>query len=221
MKKEYWLERWEREDTGFHQDEINPYLREYWHELHLAKNSEVFVPMSGKSRDMLWLRDQGSSVLGVELSAHAAEAFFLESGQTPQHTPGEPFDRSEANGITILCGDFFNVTKDDLRNVSGVYDRGSLIALPPEMRRRYANHLMNCLPQGTQILLLTFDYPQDEMEGPPFAVSQDEVEALYHEHAKISLLARVDVLVKNPRFQQRGLTRLHESVFLLKTQHLS
>jgi thiopurine S-methyltransferase len=221
MKKEYWLERWEREDTAFHQDEVNPYLRGYWHELHLAKNSEVFVPLCGKSRDMLWLRDQGSSVLGVELSAQAAEAFFLETGQAPQHSPGERFDRWEANGITILCGDFFNLTKDDLRNVSGVYDRGSLIALPPEMRRRYANHLMNCLPQGTQILLLTFDYPQPEMAGPPFAVSQDEVEALYHEHAKISLLERVDVLAKNPRFQQRGLTRLHESVFLLKTQHLS
>jgi thiopurine S-methyltransferase len=221
MKKEYWLERWEREDTAFHQDEINPYLREYWHELHLAKNSEVFVPLCGKSRDMLWLRDQGSSVLGVELSAQAVEAFFLETGQTPQHSSGERFDRWEANGITILCGDFFNVTKDDLRNASAVYDRGSLVALPPEMRRRYADHLMNCLPQGTQILLLTFDYPQQEMEGPPFAVSQDEVEALYHEHAKISLLARVDVLAKNPRFQQRGLTRLHESVFLLKTQHPS
>ena len=76
MKKEYWLDRWKREDIGFHQNIINPYLREHWQKLHLAQNSEVFVPLCGKSRDMLWLHEQGHKVLGVELSHLAAQAFF-------------------------------------------------------------------------------------------------------------------------------------------------
>ena len=215
MKKDFWLERWEREEIGFHQNEINPYLRKYWHELHAAHGSEVFVPMCGKSRDMLCLLGQGHSVLGVELSAIAVQAFFKENGYTPHHVTGEKFDRYEAGGIRILCGDFFDLGKNDLAKVGAVYDRASLVALPPEMRERYVRHLLGILPPATQIMLITFDYPQPEMSGPPFAVSAGEVESLYRGHAEIRLLAQMDALAQNPHFQQRGLSRLQENIFLL------
>ena len=215
MKKDFWLERWEREEIGFHQDEFNPYLHQYWQDLHLAHGSQVFVPLCGKSRDMRWLRELGHQVLGVELSTIAVQAFFKENGYTPQHDLRGKFDRCEANGISILCGDFFDLSKDDLAKVTGVYDRASLIALPPEMRERYVRHLVSILPPATQILLITVDYPQQEMQGPPFSVSSGEVEALYREHAAVRLLAQPDVLAQNPRFQQRGLSRLRENIFLL------
>lgn len=215
MKKDFWLERWEREKIGFHQDEVSPYLCQYWQELNLAHDSVVFVPLCGKSRDMLWLREQGHQVLGVELSAIAVQAFFKENGYTPQHSTRGKFDRCEANGIRILCGDFFDLGRDDLANVSVVYDRAALIALPPEMRERYVRDMVGILPTATQILLITLDYPQPEMQGPPFSVSSGEVEALYREHAEVRLLAQLDVLSKNPRFQQRGLSRLQENIFLL------
>ncbi len=215
MQKDFWLERWEREEIGFHQNEFNSYLRQYWDELHLAPGSVVFVPLCGKSRDMLWLREHGYHVLGVELSAIAAQAFFKENGYSPQHINRNKFDDYTANGISILCGDFFDLSKDDLAKVSAVYDRASLIALPPEMRVRYVRHLVNILPPATQILLITVDYPQSEMQGPPFSVATDEVEALYREYAGVRLLAQHDVLAQNPRFQERGLTRLQESIFLL------
>ena len=215
MKKDFWLELWQREEIAFHRNEINPYLRQYWHELHPAPGSEVFVPLCGKSRDMLWLCEQGHAVLGVELSALAVHAFFEENSLNPHHVTRGKFDRYEAHGIRILCGDFFDLGKDDLANASAVYDRASLVALPPEMRERYARHLLGILPSATQILLITYDYPQPEMPGPPFAVSVDEVEALYREHAGIHLLAQLDVLAQNLRFQERGLSRLQENIFLL------
>lgn len=220
MKKDFWLERWQREEIGFHQDEVNPYLRQYWHELHLARDSTVFVPLCGKSRDMRWLREQGHEVIGVELSPVAVRAFFNESGCAPLHTASGKFERYEADRILILCGDFFDLSKGDLAKVSVVYDRASLIALPPEMRERYARHLASILPSGTQILLVTADYPQTEMPGPPFSVTSREVEALYSEYAKVRLLAQQDVLAQNPRFQERGLSRLQENIFLL-TLHQS
>lgn len=215
MDKDFWLERWVRKETGFHQSDINSYLQQYWQELLPARGSEVFVPLCGKSRDMLWLRQQGHTVLGVELSAIAARTFFEEIGLTPQHVTGEKFEYYEANGIRILCGDFFDLGKDDLAQVGAVYDRASLVALPPDMRERYARHLVSILPPATQILLITFDYPQTEMSGPPFAVSVNEVESLYREYAEIRLLAQLDVLAQNPRFQERGLSRLQESILLL------
>ncbi len=219
MKKEFWLERWEREETGFHQEDINPYLRRYWQELHLEGGSEVFVPLCGKSLDMLWLRDQGHQVLGVELSEIAVRAFFAENGYTPQHETLGKFDRCEADGIRILCGDFFDLGREALKNVVAVYDRASLIALPPEMRERYVRHLAGILPPATRILLVTVDYPEAEMQGPPFPVSSGEVEALYRDHAEVRLLEQLDVLAQNPRFRQRGLSRMRENIFLLTLRH--
>ncbi|MDO8812690.1 MAG: thiopurine S-methyltransferase [Gallionella sp.] len=215
MKKDFWLERWKRKEIGFHQSDINPYLRQYWQELHLARDSEVFVPLCGKSNDLLWLRQQGHPVLGVELSAIAAQAFFEENGYTPHRGTSGKFGYYEADSIRILCGDFFDLSKNDLSKVSAVYDRASLVALPPDMRERYVRHLANILPPTTQILLITFDYPQPEMPGPPFAVSPGEVEALYRAHARIRQLAQLDVLAQNPRFQERGLSQLQENIFLL------
>jgi len=215
MKKDFWLERWEREEIGFHQDEINPHLSRYWRELRLARDSVVFVPLCGKSRDMLWLLKQGHQILGVELSAIAVQAFFKENGYSSQNVREGNFDRYKADGIRILCGDFFDLGKNDLASVGAVYDRASLIALPPDMQVRYVRHLVCILPPATQILLVTVDYPQTEMQGPPFSVTSGEVTALYREHAEVRLLAQLDVLQENPRFRERGLSRLQENIFLL------
>ena len=215
MEKDYWLERWEQEEIGFHQSDINPYLCRYWQELRLAQGSKVFVPLCGKSRDMLWLCNQGYSVLGVEFSVIAIEAFFEESGHTLYYLGGDKFNRYETNGICILGGNFFDLGQKDLANVSAVYDRAALIALPPDMRENYVRHLIGILPPATQVLLITLDYSQPEMSGPPFAVSGGEVEELYSEHAKICPVAQLDVLEQYPRFQERGVSQLRENIFLL------
>jgi len=217
MQKKYWLDRWERKDIGFHQNETNPYLGQYWQRLQLAPGSTALVPLCGKSTDMLWLRQKGHTVLGVELSGIAAQAFFTENGLTPQCSARDQFTHLEANDIHILCGDFFDLDKNAVAKVTAVYDRAALIALPPEMRKRYAHHLLYILPPATQILLVTLDYPQHEMPGPPFAVSMNEVTSLYQPHAGITLLSQQDVLEQNPRFQDRGLSRLQENTILLRT----
>lgn len=215
MKAEFWLERWQRKEIGFHQDEINVHLQEYWNGLQLPAGGEVFVPLCGKSRDMLWLRAQGHRVLGVELSPLAVEDFFLENELKPQVRSAGAFDCWSCDGVSILCGDFFDLEAADLKAVAGVYDRASLVALPQEMRQRYAQHLQRILPAGTPTLLVSMDYAQQEMGGPPFAVSEAEVSSLYGAHYAVERLYTLDVLAENPRFRERGLTRLDEVVYRL------
>lgn len=215
MHKEFWLERWEKSEIGFHEQVVNAYLAGHWHELHAEQGSAVFVPLCGKSVDMQWLREQGHAVLGVELSELAVQAFFKENGDVAEYSDSGKFKQYAANDIRILCGDFFDLSRNDMQGVKAVYDRASMIALPPEMRQRYAQHLLSILPVGTQILLVAVDYPQAEMSGPPFALSGLEVDSLYSKYADIRLLEKVDALPQNPRFQQRGLTRMEESVYLL------
>jgi len=217
MKQSYWLDRWQRDDIGFHQDLVNPYLLKYWHTLNVPAGSRVFVPLCGKTYDMVWLRNQELDVFGVEFSALAINAFYDENKMTPccRPSPDGKFNHYSADHIDILCGDFFEMDKHDLSDISAVFDRASLVALPPETRRRYVNHLLNILPPATQILLISFDYPQSEMQGPPYAVPYKEITEQYQDEAEVHLLERIDVLEENPRFQERGLSRLQESVFLI------
>ncbi len=215
MEKEFWLERWERNEIGFHQNEINPYLVRYWTDLGAARGTKVFVPLCGKSHDMLWLRQQGHSVLGVEVSPLAVHEFFEENGYSSTHAMRGKFEHCEADHIEILCGDFFDLKKDDLKGIHAVYDRASLVALPRETRERYVQHLISILPAASRILLIAFDYDQAEMPGPPFSVPPLEVESLFGAHAKVRILAQHDALAQNPHFRERGLHRLQENVFLI------
>lgn len=218
MDKEFWQARWDEGRIGFHQEEINPYLRRYWQHLACASAALVFVPLCGKSKDMLWLREQGHTVIGVERVARAVADFFAENDIPCETYPKDAFTVWKGEGITIYCGDFFELGAQDLADVAGVYDRGSLIALPPERRGRYADHLRAILPRRADVLLITLDYPQAEMQGPPFAVDEREVAALYQTHFAIEQVCAEDVLAENPRFREQGVTRLQEKVYVLRSR---
>jgi thiopurine S-methyltransferase len=215
MEGTFWLERWERQEIGFHQHRVNAQLLSLWPTLGLGAGDAVFVPLCGKSGDMIWLRAQGHPVLGVELSPLAIEAFFSENGLTPQRRRQGQFDVAEADGIRIFRGDFFDLTADDLAGIRAVYDRAALIALPPDMRERYAAHMAEILPPGTRMLVVTLEYPEGEMQGPPFSVSPAAVERLYGPHGDVRLLRRDDVLSENRRLAERGVTSFHECALLV------
>lgn len=214
MRPDFWLERWRSSQIAFHQREINPALQAHW--ARLPADGTVFVPLCGKSRDMLWLRSQGHEVLGVELSRIAVRDFFAENGLTPAVAAQPRLERWRADGVTLLCGDFFDLTPDDLKGVTGVYDRAALIALPQEMRQRYVDKMGEVLPAGAETLLITLAYPEGEMKGPPFSVPETEVRRLYAGKADVTLLSRSDALAGDPGLRQRGLTSLVEHVFLLR-----
>ena len=59
MNPDFWRERWENREIGFHRDAAHPYLTRFWPTLGIAPGSRVFVPLCGKSNDLLWLRPFG------------------------------------------------------------------------------------------------------------------------------------------------------------------
>ncbi len=213
MHPGFWLERWQKNEIGFHQAEINFHLQKFWAQLGVS--GQVLVPLCGKSRDMLWLRAQGHQVLGVEISALAVQSFFTENELQPTLTRDGAFERWDSDGLTLLCGDFFDLNAAQLGAVAGVYDRAALIALPAELRQRYARHLCQLLPPSAPLLLVTMEYEQAQMPGPPFAVSEAEVHDLYSANYQVNLLYSKDILAEQPRFRERGLTRLEERVYHL------
>lgn len=238
MTPEFWHQRWQRGEIGWHSDELNRHLVDHWSGLGIGAEANVLVPLCGKTLDMLWLAGRGHRVLGVELSPIAADAFFRDNGLTPQVTDlsPAPFARLAVDELVLLVGDFFDLTPQLLQEhcgsgvddgagdggaVHAVYDRAALIALPPESRRAYAAHLTELLRAvgSSQVpaesLLISLDYDQSQMHGPPFAVSDAEVRALFADGFAIEPLASIDALAENPRFRERGLDRLTEHVYRL------
>lgn len=215
MEPEFWHERWRDNQIGFHQPQVHGLLERYLPQLSLKPGVGVFVPLCGKSLDLLRLMETGATVVGVELSAIAVQAFLEEHGLTAhEHEEGE-FAVFSATGLQLLVGDFFALTPHHLAGVHAVYDRAALIALPPELRARYARHMASLLPRDTKMLLVAHDYTQEHMNGPPFSVPEHEVRALFGTHFNVELLQREDVIASQPQFRTRGLQVLNEAAYLL------
>jgi thiopurine S-methyltransferase len=213
----FWHTRWEKDEIAFHQHNINLHLQTFWQRLAPSQTGGcVFVPLCGKSRDMVWLAQQGYDVLGVELSPVAVQSFFTETGLMPYVHQDSTFQIWQADRFTLLCGDFFAVDRALLQDVVAVYDRASLIAFPPAMRRAYAEHLRDILPTGAPLLLVTLEYAEDAMNGPPFSVTETEVRDLYGDDYAIERIYVHDALSESPRFQQKGLRYLTEKVYRLQ-----
>ncbi|MDO7895502.1 thiopurine S-methyltransferase [Pseudomonas citrulli] len=216
MEAEFWHKRWASNQIGFHLPEVNPYLQRFWPQLGLSQGSRVLVPLCGKSLDLLWLARQGYPVLGVELSEKAVVDFFQEHHLEPKISEAGAFKVFTAGDIEIRCGDFFALEPGDLAGCAALYDRAALIALPAPMRERYAAHLQNVLPACAG-LLITLDYNQAEMPGPPFSVSHDEVLALLGSEWRLAVLQEQDVLGESWKFLQAGVTRLDERVYRISS----
>jgi thiopurine S-methyltransferase len=211
MDPDYWLERWQQGRIGFHRLDANPRLVE--HHKVLDGVIRVLVPLCGKSADLEWLVVRGFEVVGIELSELAAQAFFSERGFVPERRERGRFVELSHGNVSIWVGDFFAARGDELGYFDGAYDRAAMIALPEDLRARYAAHLRTLFTPKAKLLLLTLHF--DAADGPPFSVSPEEVAAAYA-GAKMTSLASNDARADAPGPVERGATFVHENVYLLE-----
>jgi thiopurine S-methyltransferase len=178
MDANFWHEKWQRNETAFHEGQPNRFLLKHCAALNLPPQARVFVPLCGKTCDIPWLLSQGYTVAGVELHQAAVEQLFASLDATPtvqQHGNLQCFSTA---GMDIWVGDLFALTAAQLGPVDAVYDRAALVALPAPMRRRYSHHLLTLCGAVPQ-LLIAYVYDQNVLPGPPFSVAPDEVATHY------------------------------------------
>jgi thiopurine S-methyltransferase len=192
MDAGFWHERWETNDIAFHKNEANPLLVRCFGALSLSKGSRVFVPLCGKTLDIPWLLSEGYRVAGAELSKVAIEQLFTELGVQPKVSRAGEVGHYSAANIDVFVGDIFQLSNKALGTVDAVYDRAALVALPEEVRKRYTAHLMALTGEAPQ-LLITYEYDQSLMEGPPFSISNEEVNRHYRDGYEVSLILSADV----------------------------
>lgn len=215
MEPAFWHKRWADNQIGFHQPQVNPYLQAHWPTLGLAPGARVLVPLCGKSLDLLWLAAQGYRVLGVELSRRAVADFFTEHGLVAQISRHGAFEVWRSDEVELWCGDVFALRAEDLADCVGVYDRAALIALPVAMRERYMALLGERLPAACRGLLVTLEYDQALIDGPPFSVPDADVRAGFVGWRVDEVEAR-EILDESPKFLKAGVTSLLERVYRLR-----
>ena len=195
MEADFWHQRWENNQIGFHEPEPNALLVQYWPTLNISPGSRVLVPLCGKSHDVTWLANQGYHVVGVELNKLAVEAYFESIGKTPSITKHSEFSHYHCDHIDIFQGDFFATNPSLLGTIDAVYDRAAIVALPPEMRVRYAQHL-NSVTNHAKQLVISYEYDQSVMQGPPFSVTEPELRSFYQDIYNIKMLATDSIELK-------------------------
>ena len=210
-----WIQRWSEGQIGWHRDSVNTRLIEFVDCLQLSPGDTVFVPLCGKSVDMRFFMNQGVKVIGIELSALAIKAFFRENQLSYTHQREGEFEVYQAQDITLYCGDYFALEREHLSQISGVYDRAALVALPLELRAKYVAHLYSIIPNACRILLLTLSYPQQLMSGPPFAVDESEVQRLYGNGFVYQQLQCFNDIDNEPKFQQLGAEYIEKATYCL------
>lgn len=214
MEAQFWHDKWQKQQIGFHQSQINPFLIRFWSKVY-AQKGQVFVPLCGKSSDMCFLAELGHKVLGCELNQIAVEQFFEENQlAVKQNSMGEHLHFA-SDQVDIIQGDIFNLSTCTTANMAAFYDRAALIAWPDEMRQAYALKMAALVPAKTQGLLITLDYPQDTIKGPPFAVSPDWIAQYLSPYFDVELLACEDVLADNPKFVNKQVPWLNEAAYKL------
>lgn len=211
MDGSFWHRKWERSEIAFHQSEANPLLVTYFSDLCWQEGSRVFVPLCGKTLDIHWLLSHSYGVAGSELSKIAVEQLFSELGVKPNITVIDQVSRYSANNIDIFVGDIFSLSRSVLGQIDAIYDRAALVAFPEPLRNRYTAHLIKITDRAPQ-LLISYQYDQRLLDGPPFSVSPEEVARQYQESYELNLLANTEV-----KGGLKGRCAAAENVWLLKT----
>lgn len=213
MHADFWLNKWEQGQTGFHQERVHPALTAFAARFLGDGPHRVLVPLAGKTWDLDHLAKAGHSTVAVELSAVAAAAFHTDHGRDVAPAQEGPYSVYRSENLEYRVGDVFDLDPSD--PVDRIWDRAALVALNPEQRVRYAALLTACTRPGARMLLSVFDYPQDEMPGPPHSVPNAEVDALYGQGWRIELLKEEQLIDQLEKFRARGVTSLVQSMLLL------
>ncbi|XP_019729224.1 probable thiopurine S-methyltransferase [Hippocampus comes] len=214
-----WEQRWEENRIGFHNPRVHKMLESHIDKV-LAGRTGVrfFFPLCGKAVDMKWLADMGHSVVGVEIAEKAIQQFFMENNLTYSEEPvpampGVKVFRNSEKNISVYNCDLYNVSSSVVGQFGAIWDRGSLVAINPRDREKYASLIMSLMAQDCKYLLSTLMYNPELYKGPPFVVPGEQIPGLFGKQCNVELLLSQNVI--EDRHLAWGIDYLIEQLYLI------
>ncbi|XP_017310684.1 probable thiopurine S-methyltransferase [Ictalurus punctatus] len=214
-----WEDKWQEGKIAFHQPHIHQMLKDNLHKILCGRQQvRFFFPLCGKAVDMKWLADMGHVIVGVEISEKAIKQFFeehsLEYKEEPVPAiPGAKVFKSSDAKISLYQCDLYKFSGAIEGQFGGIWDRGSLVAINPCDRQKYASLIMSLMDKDCRYLLATLEYNPELWKGPPFVVPEEDVKSLYGDACDIELVQRKDAFEE--KHKAWGLDSLLEKLYLL------
>lgn len=182
LNKNYWEERYQKNETGWDVGEISTPLKEYIDQL-TDKSTKILIPGAGNSHELEYLLSQGFT-----------NVFVLDYAQSPldniqKRIPNFPKDH-------LICSDFFE--HHDTYEL--ILEQTFFCALDPSLRKDYAQKMQSLLQPNGKIAGLLFQFPLTEV-GPPFGGSKEEYISLFQKDFTIKVLETAINSIK-PRLEK-------------------
>lgn len=224
---EFWSKNcWSKGHTPWQQVKPHKQLLEF-HEKLIGSNKKsadtsVLVPLCGKSVDLIWLWQQGHTVVGIEAVITAIHEFNKENHlhlRESINQDGLTTFTTEDGKLTIIVGDFLNLNLfNSLKGkFDAVWDRGSLVAIEPKLYSAYEatiGQLIN--PHGFRYLLSTYIYECPQFHPPPWSIDVNIVRALYSDIGSVDQLffGDADTFLRSGLLTEYGV-QAHNALFLI------
>ncbi|GFR60726.1 thiopurine S-methyltransferase [Elysia marginata] len=199
----YWQQRYDGGDTYWLRKEATAMLVKHYNKLNPeGKAQNMLLPLCGKSVDLDWLSSQGVPlVVGVDCLLAVLREVSVRSGQswiqTQVSESGSDFqllERSDGK-MKLYSGDMLRFSTEIAGTFDAMWERGSLIILPPTDINKYAELLKSLLNPGGRILLESIEFDKDAIDPatdympfPPFPYFPKDIRLLFEPECTVEYL---------------------------------
>ena len=208
MPLDFWSQVWQEGTIRFHQKDYNSQMISFFKDMDL-KGKSVFIPLAGKTKDILFFLEKRSFVTAIEFVESAIIDFFKENNIHYTKKDSTYF----APNLTFHCMDYFKFEVSAPFDV--LYDRASQVVFNSELRPAYYDHMKTLISPQTIVLLAAIDHSGPSDYGPPYKISPAEVTEAYK---KMNIPLRIyseATEVASEKMQTAGIQELN-SYFLIK-----
>ena len=169
LNKEYWEERYEKDEIGWNVGKITTPIKEYIDQLK-DKNIKILIPGAGNGYELEYLIEKGFNNSSV-----------VDYATTPLENIKKRIP--ELDKSQIINADFFELEgKYDL-----IIEQTFFCALNTDLRQAYVQKMKALLNPNGKIAGLLFQFPLTS-EGPPFGGSIKEYVSLFQNDFNIITL---------------------------------
>lgn len=161
--KDFWSERWAKDETGWDMGSPSTPLKEYIDTLDSNENKylKILIPGCGNAYEAEYLNAKGfRNVYVIDIAEKALKEFV-------NRVPGFPKDH-------LIRDDFFEMAE---KNFDLILEQTFFCAINPNLRTRYAEKMYELLSPKGKLVGLLFNDPNlgidPETGGPPFGGNEE------------------------------------------------
>ncbi|XP_071118328.1 probable thiopurine S-methyltransferase [Haliotis cracherodii] len=176
-----WLTAWDKGHWDFVYLKPSPNLVKYFDKVTEGrKGLKILVPHCATTYDLIWLCEQGHSVVGTDLAESAAQRIFKQYKKKPviEDVPriaGKLY-KNDTGTFKFYVGNFFLFNEDLEGTFDFIWDSKAMCAVDVRDRHDYLKVIRRVMgPRCTMML----EFPKNIFPGAPYHFTEEQLKDIY------------------------------------------